>query len=231
MKKKIIISMAVVLSSFVFSMKAQDGATEFSTKCAACHSIGNGRLVGPDLKGVHKKYNLKYLSKWIRSSQEVINSGDAKAVAMFEEYNSIVMPDFPDLKDADIKGIIDYIKSQSGEPEEKTTAKAATDDTKTLTTVLAENSTTPTVSETKTEPVSLKSSINASGKSKTIVAGIAAASKVTTIPFADKKTSEFPVMWVITSVGLVMLLVIFALTKVIFILLNLVKVQKSNSQI
>jgi len=231
MKKKIIIPIALVLSSFVFSMKAQDGATEFNTKCAACHSIGNGRLVGPDLKGVHKKYNMKYLSKWIRSSQEVINSGDAKAIAMFEEYNSIVMPDFPDLKDADIKGIIDYIKSQSGEPEEKATGKAETDNKKTATTVVAENNTTTTVSETTPEQVPLKSSTSVSEKSKTVVAGITAASKVTANPFEEKKMSEFPVMWVITSVGLVMLLVIFALTKVIFILLNLVKVQKSNTQI
>lgn len=114
MKTKLIIPIAVVLFSLFFSAKAQDGQTIFAAKCAACHSIGNGRLVGPDLKGVHSKYNATYLVKWIKSSQSVINSGDAKAKALFLEYNSIIMPDFLDLKDTDIKAIVNYIKTQSG---------------------------------------------------------------------------------------------------------------------
>lgn len=122
MKTKLIIPIAVLLFSMSFSAKAQDGQTIFAAKCAACHSIGNGRLVGPDLKGVNAKYNSSYLVKWIKSSQSVINSGDAKAKALFLEYNSIVMPDFLDLKDTDIKAIVGYIKSQSG-PQQVVTAK------------------------------------------------------------------------------------------------------------
>ncbi|MES2395552.1 MAG: cytochrome c [Bacteroidota bacterium] len=122
MKKKLILPITVVLFALFFSAKAQDGPAIFASKCAACHSIGNGRLVGPDLKGVHSKYNATYLVKWIKSSQSVINSGDAKAKALFLEYNSIVMPDFLDLKDTDIKAIVGYIKSQSG-PQQVVTAK------------------------------------------------------------------------------------------------------------
>ena len=114
MKKKLIIPLALLTASMVSSAKAQDGQAIFTTKCTVCHTIGNGRLVGPDLKGVNTKYNIKYFEKWIKSSQSVINSDDAKAKALFVEYNSIIMPDFPDLKPIDIKGIVDYIKSQSG---------------------------------------------------------------------------------------------------------------------
>lgn len=123
MKKKLILPITVVLFSLFFSAKAQDGPTIFAAKCAACHSIGNGRLVGPDLKGVDTKYNSSYLVKWIRSSQAVINSGDAKAKALFLEYNSIVMPDFMDLKDTDIKAIVGYIKSQSSKQQAVTAKK------------------------------------------------------------------------------------------------------------
>lgn len=116
MKTKLIIPITVVLFSLSFASNAQDGESIFAAKCAACHSIGNGRLVGPDLKGVNTKYNSSYLVKWIKSSQSVINSGDAKAKALFLEYNSIVMPDFPDLKDTDVKAIVNYIKLKSGGP-------------------------------------------------------------------------------------------------------------------
>lgn len=114
MKKKLILPMAISMTSLAFTGKAQDGQAIFTAKCTPCHTIGNGRLVGPDLKGVNAKYNSAYFVKWIKSSQSVINSGDAKAKALFIEYNSIVMPDFPDLKDGDIKAIVGYIKSQSG---------------------------------------------------------------------------------------------------------------------
>ncbi len=112
--KKLIVPVALALIAMPFSGKSQDGKALFTAKCTACHTIGKGRLVGPDLKGVNTKYNFKYLEKWIKSSQSVVKSGDAKAKALFLEYNSIVMPDFPELKPADIKGIVDYIKSQSG---------------------------------------------------------------------------------------------------------------------
>jgi cytochrome c551/c552 len=114
MKQKLKGLIALVLFTSPIALQAQDGKAIFNARCAACHSIGNGRLVGPDLKGVATKYKPEYLAKWIRSSQSIIKSGDAKAKAMFLEYNSIVMPDFLDLKDNDLKAVVDYIKSKSG---------------------------------------------------------------------------------------------------------------------
>ena len=43
---------------FIFSLKifAQaDGEQIFKTNCVSCHTIGGGRLIGPDLEGVTKK--------------------------------------------------------------------------------------------------------------------------------------------------------------------------------
>jgi len=57
---------------------AQDpGEQVFNTTCFACHTIGGGRLIGPDLAGVHEKRSQEWLEKFIKSSQSMINAGDA----------------------------------------------------------------------------------------------------------------------------------------------------------
>lgn len=91
---------------------AQEGKDVFKKNCTACHTVGGGRLVGPDLKGVTSKRSEEWLAKFIKSSQALIKSGDADAKAIFEEYSQITMPDQA-ISDAEIKSVILYIKSQS----------------------------------------------------------------------------------------------------------------------
>jgi len=92
---------------------AQDpGEQVFKTTCFACHTIGGGRLIGPDLAGVHEKRSQEWLESFIRSSQAMINAGDAEAVALFEEYNSLLMPDAV-ASDEEIRQVLIYIEIQS----------------------------------------------------------------------------------------------------------------------
>lgn len=71
---------------------AQDGATLFKP-CAACHTIGGGNTIGPDLKGIGKRRTNEWLVQFILSSTKLIKSGDADAVAIFKQFNNIPMPD------------------------------------------------------------------------------------------------------------------------------------------
>ena len=71
---------------------AQDGAALFKP-CAACHSIGGGKMVGPDLKGVTKRRTNDWLVQFIQSSTKLVKSGDAEAVALLKQFNNIPMPD------------------------------------------------------------------------------------------------------------------------------------------
>lgn len=123
------ITLVAILSlSTVFSSFSQDGETLFKTTCTACHTIGKGKLVGPDLKGVNKKYPEKWLLEWIRSSQTLIQKGDAKAKKVFEENFQVPMPD-NNMTDAEIKAVLAYIKSQSTEtvkPVQGTKPKSST---------------------------------------------------------------------------------------------------------
>ena len=93
--------------------------------CKACHTIGGGKLVGPDLQGVTERHDEAWLIKFIQNSQELINSGDPAAVKVFEENNKIPMPP-NNLTPDQIRDILLYIEnggkvaaSEIGETEQE----------------------------------------------------------------------------------------------------------------
>ena len=104
----IILIFFAVFHNYSF-LKAQEGESLFTKTCLACHTIGKGKVIGPDLKDISKKREADWLVNFIRSSTEMINSNDADAVALFEEYNKIPMPD-ANMSDSEIKQVIAYIE-------------------------------------------------------------------------------------------------------------------------
>ena len=120
--RKIFFSITLMLF-FSFSSFAQDSAPAedvsatsadpvkgkelFNSNCAACHKL-DGKATGPELRGVASKYDASWLHKWVRNSSDLIKSGDAQAVKVFEDNNKAVMSSFPQLTDADIDNIIAY---------------------------------------------------------------------------------------------------------------------------
>ncbi len=104
--------LAVVVFSIVssFDLQAQeDGEKLFKSYCASCHSAGNNALVGPGLAGVYDKYEREWLYSWIKNSQALIASGDEQAVAVYEQYNKVLMPNQP-VNNEQIDAILTYIK-------------------------------------------------------------------------------------------------------------------------
>jgi len=105
------ILLLAVLFSFTFQVSAQsDGAQIFKANCTACHMIGGGRLVGPDLQGITEKRTKEWLKKWINSSSDLIASGDADAIAIFEEYNKVAMTNFY-FSDEDSEALYAYLEN------------------------------------------------------------------------------------------------------------------------
>lgn len=227
MKQKLKITLVLMLLSLPFIGNAQDeGQAVFVAKCSPCHSIGNGRLVGPDLKGVHKKYSLKYLEQWIKSSQSVINGGNAKAKALFEEYNSIVMPDFPELKSEDIKRLANYIKAQSSETETAATAPATTEDKKTT---IIEASANPTTTPTEQQaPIEEKQDLNAASTTASTSAA-APEVKAALVSSFDAQSVESPVTLILTSVTLLLLIVVMFMALRIFIVIKSMDKEKTTN--
>ncbi len=105
----------VITNTVCYSSEADqlEGAAYFKQMCVACHTINGGVLVGPDLANVQDRRSDEWLHGFIKSSQTLINSGDPDAVAVFEQFNKIVMPD-PPFSDDQIAAIIVYIKAASG---------------------------------------------------------------------------------------------------------------------
>ena len=100
------------------------GKALFNANCAACHKL-DAKATGPALRGVAEKHDKTWLYKWIRNSSDLIKSGDAVAVKLFEENNKSVMTAFPQLSDADIDNIIAYTsepKAEAPAPNPGTTA-------------------------------------------------------------------------------------------------------------
>jgi len=91
------------------------GRQLFNSNCAACHQMDR-KGIGPALRGMAERYEKEWLYKWIRNSQAMVASGDARAVAIFEEYNKSVMTPFPGLSDTDLDNIIAYTSQPKAEP-------------------------------------------------------------------------------------------------------------------
>src|SRR5206468_4896771 len=75
---------------------SEEGKQIFTTRCAGCHNV-NRILTGPALAGVDQRHSIDWIINFVHSSQTVIRGGDKQAVALFEKFNRIPMPDHPDL--------------------------------------------------------------------------------------------------------------------------------------
>ncbi|TDP60386.1 c-type cytochrome [Flavobacterium dankookense] len=107
-------SAAVAAPAAAGTGDAVAGKALFNANCAACHKL-DAKATGPALRGVANKYDKAWLYKWINNSSAFIKSGDAKAIAIFEEYNKSVMTSFPQLSTTDIDNIIAYTSEPKAE--------------------------------------------------------------------------------------------------------------------
>lgn len=116
------------LTSFGQTGDIVNGKKLFNTNCAACHKLEQ-KLIGPPLKGVSAKRDQEWLKKWIKNSTALIESGDADAIAIFEEYQKVPMTPFPNLSDKDILDILAYSDADPAATAEKTAEVAPVDAT------------------------------------------------------------------------------------------------------
>lgn len=92
----------------------EKGKALFNANCAACHKL-DAKSTGPALRGVAEKHDMAWIYKWIHNSSDMIKSGDAAAVKLFEENNKAVMTAFPQLSEGDIDAIIAYTSQPKAE--------------------------------------------------------------------------------------------------------------------
>jgi nitrite reductase (NO-forming) len=94
--------------------EALRGKQDFESKCLACHSMGQGKKLGPDLAGVTKKRSEAWLRRWLKEPEKMLET-DADAKAMLKEYNNIPMPN-QNLTDAEVSQYLKYFKWYDSQP-------------------------------------------------------------------------------------------------------------------
>lgn len=117
--KTIFAIVLVLVANYGLAQSAEKGETIFKDNCQSCHSVGGGKLVGPDLKGVSERRNPEWLLKFINSPKKMIDAGDAESVKLFEENNKIMMPDHTFITESDVKDLIAYFESAATAKVEK----------------------------------------------------------------------------------------------------------------
>jgi protein SCO1/2 len=81
----------------------------FKTRCAACHSVGGGDGVGPDLMGVTSARDERWVARMIGTPDEMLKS-DPIAKALYEKYRHVKMPNLR-LDGPDVVALIDFLNS------------------------------------------------------------------------------------------------------------------------
>lgn len=91
---------------------AKRGKTVFSNKgCGGCHSVGKGRMAGPDLLGVTDRRDGAWLRRWLKETDQML-ANDSTARAMLAEAKGVKMPNLK-LTDADIDALLNYIAQET----------------------------------------------------------------------------------------------------------------------
>jgi mono/diheme cytochrome c family protein len=110
---RIMVTVPLFLIALAAPAAAQEAEQFFKNNCAACHTIGSGRLTGPDLKGVTTRRERAWLREFIPAPVKKVESGDPYMLALQKQYYGIVMPSLPGLTPALVDALLDYIDEQS----------------------------------------------------------------------------------------------------------------------
>ncbi|MEW6034160.1 MAG: cytochrome c [Chloroflexota bacterium] len=109
-------------------LAAEEGGAIFQRKCASCHTLGGGKLVGPDLKGVTERRDRDWLSRYILAPDRLLTQGDPLAAQLLAEYDNIPMPNMG-LSEAEVAAVLDYLEKPTEEappPPPNTAPQSAT---------------------------------------------------------------------------------------------------------
>jgi protein SCO1/2 len=80
----------------------------FQSRCAACHTIGGGDRVGPDLLGVTTRREHAWLVRYLQQPENVLAEGDPIATSLFRKYRQVRMPNL-DLGTDDVASLLSYL--------------------------------------------------------------------------------------------------------------------------
>lgn len=87
---------------------ASNGERLFASKCSACHSIGRGDGIGPDLARVAERRERAWLERYIAAPDEMLAARDPVVVALFAKYREVRMPNLK-LGASDVADLVAFL--------------------------------------------------------------------------------------------------------------------------
>ncbi len=83
----------------------------FANRCSACHSVGGGDKIGPDLLGITSRRDSAWLARYIRTPDALLAARDPVAVSLSEKYKTVRMPNMR-LVPSEVAEVIRYLKTR-----------------------------------------------------------------------------------------------------------------------
>ncbi|HEX9024176.1 MAG TPA: c-type cytochrome [Geobacteraceae bacterium] len=93
----------------------ESGEEIFEQKCTACHTIGGGSRVGPDLKGVTEQRERSWLVEFISAPDAMFRKRDPIALRLSREYGNARMPNLG-LSRTQVNAVVDYLAEAARAP-------------------------------------------------------------------------------------------------------------------
>ncbi len=92
-----------------------NGELLFRTRCSSCHTITGtepDNALGPDLIGVTRQRDPEWLLNWLRAPDQMLAAEDPTAMALFQKYNKLPMPNLR-LNRQEVDDLIEYINIET----------------------------------------------------------------------------------------------------------------------
>ena len=106
-------------------MQLTNGQFLFQNGCIACHSIGEGDKIGPDLLGITERRPRKWLEQFILVPDEILAAGDPVATELLRKYKGVRMPNLGLARD-EVADILAHIEMRTAQVRDKQAAILAT---------------------------------------------------------------------------------------------------------
>jgi protein SCO1/2 len=91
---------------------ASAGQYLFTKECAACHTVGHGDKIGPDLADAMRTRDPDWIAHYIREPDKMLADGDPAAVELQAKYRAVM----PNLRvgDHDLAALMEFLAAQAG---------------------------------------------------------------------------------------------------------------------
>lgn len=99
----------------------------FVRDCSACHTVGGGDKLGPDLLGITKVREHDWLVRMIRQPEQLLSSNDPIAVALVKQYKGMRMPNLS-VDNDEVDLLLQYFETATAAHEKQASATAGAAD-------------------------------------------------------------------------------------------------------